>query len=260
MRDGGFEHGAELSFVARERASNESCAQFNGEAAGVDGWKIVDHSRFQFRAEIGGRGELALRQTVDAIVLDDIDHGQIAAHKVNKLADADGSGIAITADAERDEIAIGQHRACCDRRHASVNRVEAVRAVHEVRGTLRRAANAAHLDDTFRSDAHVVHGFDDALGNGIVATTSTERSFTALIVDDCEADAVGLRFWSPGFSGWRGSHFYLPSILVNSSVTERASSGRPSRWAMLRRRAISSGVRSSLSRLSICASRFCSTT
>ncbi len=112
---------------------------------------------------------------------------------MNKLADADGSGIAITADAKRDEIAIGQHRAGGDRGHASVNRVEAVRAVHEVRGTLRRAADAAHLDDTFGRDAHVVHGFDDALGNGVVATTSAERGFAALIVEDAEADAVGLR-------------------------------------------------------------------
>ena len=31
---------------------------------------------------------------------------------------------------------------------------------------------------------------------------------------------------------------YLPSIMLNSSVTERASSGNPSRWLMLRKRSI----------------------
>ena len=135
MSDGGFQHGAELALVAGEGAADEGCAEFDGETAGIDGRKIVDDSGFQFRTEIGGRRELAFGQAVDAIVFDDVDHGKIAAHKVNELADADRGGVAVAADAERDQIAIGEHRSSGDRGHASVHRVEAVRTVHEVGGT-----------------------------------------------------------------------------------------------------------------------------
>src|SRR5271157_678867 len=175
-----------------------------------------------------------------------------------------------------------------------MNRVEAVRAAQKIGGSLRGAADAAGLDDELGLDAHLEHGLDDALGNRIVAASSAERGFSALVVDDGEADAVGL--W-PGCRGSglnsRGRHsvafpqrlkpqsnsflcgtsklvpfpnpvsrtgVHLPSMLVNSSVMDRASSGSPVMWAMLRRRQISSGFTSSLSRLSICASRFCSTT
>src|SRR5881394_2264659 len=50
--------------------------------------------------------------------------------------------------------AVGEHRAGADRRHAAVDRVEAVRAAEEVRRALARAADARQLDDALRVDAH----------------------------------------------------------------------------------------------------------
>ena len=134
------------------------------------------------------------------------------------------------------------------------SRIEAVGAVHEVSGTLRRATDSAQLRDPLRLHAHVIHGFDDALGDGVMAATGAQSGLAAFVVDDAQSNAVCFRF------GGRCGRHYFPSIVLNSSVTERASSGSPSRWLMLRRRVISSGFKSSLSRLSICASRFCSTT
>ena len=49
----------------------------------------------------------------------------------------------------------------------------------------------------------------------------------------------------PLFHGYSSYAAYLPSMLVSSSVMVRASSGRPVMWAMLRRRVVSSGFRSS---------------
>src|SRR5580704_18062827 len=132
--------------------------------------------------------------------------------------------------------------------------VEAVRTVHEVSRTLRRAPDSTQLRHPLRLHTHVIHGFDNPLGNGIVAATGAQGSLAALVINNGESNAVGF-----GFSSRRGRH-YLPSMVLNSSVTDRASSGRPSRWLMLRSFVISSGLRSSLSKLSICASRFCSTT
>ena len=73
---------------------------------------------FSFEPKIGGGGELALGQPVHAVVLDDVDDRQIAPHQVHELPDADGGGVAVAADAERDQLAIGQHGAGGDRRHA----------------------------------------------------------------------------------------------------------------------------------------------
>src|SRR5208282_5755187 len=121
------------------------------------------------------------REAVHAVVFDDVNHGKIAAHEVNKLADADGSGVAVTADPERDQIAIGQHRSGGDRGHASVHGVEAVGAIHEVRRTLGGATDSAQFRDTLGLHAHFVHGFDDAFGNGVVAATGAERGLATLI-------------------------------------------------------------------------------
>src|SRR3984893_9138375 len=137
--------------------------------------------------------------------------------------------------------------------------VETVRTVHEVSRTLRRTPDPTQLRDPLRLHAHVIHGFDDALGDGVMAAAGAQSGLSAFVVNYGQADMVRLwfrRFW---FSSRRSRH-YLPSMVLNSSVTERASSGSPSRWLMLRSRVISSGFRSSFSRLSICASRFCSTT
>src|SRR5256885_16807419 len=67
---------------------------------------------------------------------------QVPAHQVHELSDADGAGVAVAADADRDELLVREHRAGADRRHAAVDGVEAVRAAEEVRGTLAGAADA----------------------------------------------------------------------------------------------------------------------
>src|ERR1700678_4060157 len=121
VSDGGFEHGAELAFVAGEGATDEGCAEFDGQAAGINGREIVEHSRFQLGTEIGGGGELAFGEAVDAVIFDDVDHGKIAAHEVHELADADGSGVTIAADADGDQVAISKHRSCGHGGHASMD-------------------------------------------------------------------------------------------------------------------------------------------
>ena len=75
-----------------------------------------------------------------------------------------------------------------------MHRVEAVRPAHEVCGSFRRTANAAGLDEQLGLHAHLVHGFDDALGDRVVAATRAQRGLPALVIHYGEADAVGL--WS----------------------------------------------------------------
>ena len=222
--DGGFQHGVQLLLVAGERAADKRRAQSDRHGASVDRREIVDHARFQLRAQIGGGGELAFGQAVNAVVFDDVDDRQIAPHQVDELADADGGGVAVAADAERDQVAIRQHGAGRDRGHASMHGIEAVRAAHEVRRTLGRAADAAGLDHALGRHAHFVHGVDDALGNCVVAAAGAQRGLAAAIVEDGQAQCG----WSSVRACWSVVvAIYLPSMVMSSSVTDRASSGRP---------------------------------
>ena len=145
---------------------------------------------FSLEPMIGGGGELALGQAVDAVVFDDVDHRQIAAQQVNELAHADGGRVAVAGDAQHRHGVVGQNGAGGDRRHAPVHAVEAVRAAHEVGRALRRAADAAHLHHALRLDAHLEHGVDDALGDGVVAAAGAERRLAAAILKDRKADVV----------------------------------------------------------------------
>ena len=74
------------------------------------------------------------------------------------------------------------------------------------------------------SHAHLTHGVDDALGDGVVAAAGAERRFAAAIFNDRKADVVDLGAWR---SCSCGCHFYRPSLVANSSVMVRASIGSP---------------------------------
>src|SRR5450432_4000995 len=100
--------------------------------------------------------------------------------------------------------------------------VEAVGACHEVGRSFRRASDAAQLGHALRLNAHFVHGVNDAFGNRIVAAPRAQRSLSAAIIEDGKSQAIGFR----SRTGWCGGH-YFPSMAAISSVTERASSGRP---------------------------------
>src|ERR1035441_470953 len=80
------------------------------------------------------RSELALGEPVDAIVFDDVDHGEIAAHEVNELTHADGGRVAVAGDAKHSHRVIGQDCTGGNGRHAPVYAVEAERPAHEVGG------------------------------------------------------------------------------------------------------------------------------
>src|SRR5436853_4900155 len=99
--------------------------------------------------------------------------------------------------------------------------VEAMRPAHEIRRRLGRAADAAGLDDPLWFHTHLVHCIDDALRNSIVTAAGAQGGFAAAIVEDCQANTICLR---GGGTGRCSGHCYLPSMVMISSVTERASS------------------------------------
>ena len=188
----GLQDRLELLRVTRERARHERCAELDGQRAGVDRRQIVDDAGLQRRAEVGGGRELPLGQPVAAVVFDDVDDRQVAAHQVDELADADGPRVAVAADADGNHLAIGDRGAGADRRHASVDGVEAVGAVQEVGRRLARAADARQLDDLRRVDPELEERIDDALGDRVVPAPGAQRRLAAPIGDRLEADAIDL--------------------------------------------------------------------
>ncbi len=198
-----LQQAVQLPLVAGERTADQSRAQRDGHGAGIDRRKIVEHSTLQFRSEVGGSRELALGQAVYAIVLDDVNDRQIAAHQVYELSDADGGGVAVTAYAEGNQFVVGQHGTGRNRGHAAVHSVEAVGAAHEIRRALRGAADSAGLDDPLGLYAHFVHGVDDAFGNRVVAAAGAQRGLAAPVVQNCQADAID---FGCGRAGWCGRH------------------------------------------------------
>ncbi len=182
----------QLLLVARERARDKRRAELDRQRAGVDRRQLVGDAVLGLRTEIGGRRELALRQAVAPVVFDDVDDRQIAPHQVHELADADGPGVAVTADADGQQLAVREHGAGADRGHAAMDRVEAVRRAQKVRRALARTADPGQLDDVPRIDTHLVERLDDALGDGVVAAAGAERRLAAAIGLQVETDAVRL--------------------------------------------------------------------
>src|SRR5262249_25575380 len=145
----------ELLLVARERTGNESCSQFNSQNTRIDWRQIVDDAAFLLRTKICGGRELPLSEAVDPVIFNDVDQGQIPAHKMNELADTDRGSIAVATDADCLEGAIRQHRSGRNRRHAAVNSVEPMRSAQEVCWSLARAADSRKLHDAVGILSHL---------------------------------------------------------------------------------------------------------
>src|SRR6202011_5192452 len=130
----------------------------------------------------GGGGELSLGQAVHAVVLDDVQHVEIAAYRVAELSESDGQGVAVTGYADVLQLAVrgvGAHR---DGRHAAVNRVEAVSAADEVGGGLGRAADAGEFDQVLWLDCQFPGGLDNRRGDGVVSASGAQCRQGAFVV------------------------------------------------------------------------------
>src|SRR5271170_5849883 len=101
---------------------------------------------------------------------------------MDELADADRRGVAIAGDAEIDEIAVGEVGAGEHRRHAAMDRIEAVRIAEEIIRRLRRAADAGYLGDPVRLDGQLETGFDDRRRDRIVPAARAQGRDLSLVI------------------------------------------------------------------------------
>ncbi len=109
---------------------------------------------------------------------------------MDELSDANRAGVAIPTDANRDELAVCQHRAGADRGHAAVHGVEPVRPAKVVRRRLARTADAGKLDDLLGIDPHLEKRIDDTFGNRVVPAPRAQGRLAAAIWLDFESDSI----------------------------------------------------------------------
>jgi RND family efflux transporter MFP subunit len=126
-----------------------------------------------FGAEVRGRGELSLGQSIDPVVLDHVHHVDAAPHDVCELTDADRGGIAVAGHAEIDQLSVRKVRPGQHGRHATMHAVEAVRIAEEIIRRFRRATDARQLRDAMRLYVQFPAGLDDRGADRIVPTAGT---------------------------------------------------------------------------------------
>ncbi len=165
----------DLLWIAGKGARHERAVRGQGFQANVHGHVGIGALVLERQADLGRGGELPFGQAVDAVVLDDVQHVDVAADDVLELPHADAGRVAVTGEADALQPVVAEQRAGGDRGHAPMQAVETERAVQEVGRRLARAADAAELDDILRHDVHLVQGADDLVGDRVVAAALAQR-------------------------------------------------------------------------------------
>src|SRR5690606_17281728 len=115
----------------------------------------------------------------------------VAAHGMFELAYANRHAVAVTADANGSQAAVGDERAGGNRGHTSVYGVEAVAVAQEVGGRLAATADAAQFDDLGLIEAKFPDGIDDALADAVVTAAFAERGGTSAVFCFLQPKRIG---------------------------------------------------------------------
>ena len=175
VRHGRLQDRHELLLVTGETARDERRAETESHGHGVDGRQHVRLALLRARANVGRGRHLALRESVDTVVLDDVDHLHVASDAVHEVTQADGQRVAITGDPDVGQFAVRGDRPGGDGDHPAVRGVEAVSSSHEVRGRLRGAADTAQLGDHVGWCREFPERVHDGCRDRVVTTAGTER-------------------------------------------------------------------------------------
>lgn len=106
MGDAGFDQRDQLVAVTGEAAADKAGAHGNGSGHRVDALHLVDFAFLGLAAGISRSGKLPLGQAVHAVVLDQVQHVQIAADGMPELAKTNGQRIAVARHANADQVAV----------------------------------------------------------------------------------------------------------------------------------------------------------
>src|SRR5205807_6648571 len=126
-------------------------------------------------AENGRWAVLSFRQTVDAVIEENVIDIQVATQHVHEMIAANGQGIAVSRDHPNAEFRIRGFYSGGDCRRASVDAVKAV-SVHVVRKA-RGTADTGNKNHLFARNAEVGHYFLHVIENRVVAAARAPAHF-----------------------------------------------------------------------------------
>src|SRR5881394_1136710 len=106
VADSGLDQRHELLLVAREAARDERAAERERDLDRVDRRLLVHLAALRLRADVRRRRELPLREPVHAVVLDDVDHVEVATQRMHELTDPDRQRVTVAGHAEQIEAAV----------------------------------------------------------------------------------------------------------------------------------------------------------
>ena len=227
VRECRLEQRNQLLPVTGKRARDERRAEFDGDAADVDGSVLVRTSGLRGRTDVGGGGKLPLGQSVAAVVLDDVRAINVPADQVTVLPQADAGRVAVAADAEHEKLSIGELRPRRRRRHAPVQAVETVSLLDEVGRRLGRTPDAAHLGQQMRLHAVIEQRLNEMIRDRVVAAARAERGREPLVHVARESYEVDVRD-GHGFLAYSATTAGSRSALRMGSTMALASIGTPS--------------------------------
>ena len=205
----GLDQGDQLGLVAGKGTRDKACAQSESLHTRVDRRLLVGESFLGFRPDIRGRRKLSLGQPVHTVVLDDVEHVEIAPDGMGKLAESDGEGIAVTGYADIVQLAVHGIGASGHRRHASVHAIDAVRLAHEIGRRLGRTADTGHFRRTFGCQVQLPEGLHQRGRHRVMTAAGAQCRHHTFIVPDRQAQLVfGQVFVDEGFR--HGGHAASP--------------------------------------------------
>jgi len=146
-------------------------------------------SRRRTALVVGGR-ELALGQSIAAVVHDDVDHVQPPPNGMRELAETNRGCIPIARNADVDEVAIGEVGPRRHGRHSPVDAVEAVAAAQKVCRRFRGAAYAGDLGDPVRREVELETSLDYGRGDGVVAAAGAQGRHRPFVIAPRQAESV----------------------------------------------------------------------
>src|SRR5687768_8310799 len=127
MQQTRLDDGHELLLVSGKTSCYECRSESQRQKHAVDRCHRVRLAAFAGASRICAGRELSFRETIHAVVFENVEKVYVSAHGMAKLSKADRKGVAVARNADHHELAVRGGGTRRNGGHAAVNAVKAVR-------------------------------------------------------------------------------------------------------------------------------------
>ena len=216
MVEGGLDQWHQLRLVAGEAAGHKGRAQRNRQLHRIDRGLVVDLALLRLATKISRGRELPFGQSIDAVILDHVEHVEVAADRMHELPQADRERVAIARNPDVAQGAIGRIGAGGDRGHAPVHRVKAMRTADKVSRGLGGAADPGELDQVVRLDRIGPGRLGDSGRDRVVTAARAQRGIGAFVISARESERVARQIGVGNLGLGHEAHGLLRLLVIRS--------------------------------------------